>query len=142
MITYAGDIQGLDWDEVAELLAQAPLGQKRRDPQKLQKAFAASHAVALAYDGARLVGVGRGVSDGQYQGLICDLAVLPEYQGRGVGTGLIKHLQAHMPVENLILYAVPGKEGFYQALGFRRMKTALGRLNPMMSAPGRGYLED
>ena len=32
-----------------------------------------------------LIGFGRAISDGEYQGAIYDVAVLPENQGKGVG---------------------------------------------------------
>ena len=42
----------------------------------------------------------------------------------------------------IILYAVPGKEAFYEKLGFARMKTAMAIFQNQAQAVERGYLED
>lgn len=68
------------------------------------------------------------------------MAVLPEHQGRGIGRAMLAELCRRLPVDNVILYAVPGKEGFYAACGFRPMKTAMARLGGRMAAPESGYL--
>ena len=50
----------------------------------------------------------------------------PDYQGKGLGKQLIQSLinqsEGH---KKIILYANPGKEGFYTKLGFRQMNTAM-----------------
>ena len=43
-----------------------------------------------AYDGAKLVGCLRILSDGYYFGTITELLVLPEYQNKGVGSSLLQ----------------------------------------------------
>ena len=42
--------------------------------------------------------------------------------GRGIVAKLVELSQGH---KKIILYANPGKEGFYQKLGFRKMNTAM-----------------
>lgn len=140
-IRYSFDCEHIDWNEVATVFGRAPLGNRRRDPERLRRAFEASYAVLFAFDSERLIGVGRALSDGEFQAAIYDLALLPEYQGRGIGSELVRMLCARVPVDNIILYAVPGREGFYERLGFKKMRTAMARLNEAMSAPERGYLE-
>ena len=75
------DLQGVDWQAVCDVIRLAPLG--TRDPVKFQKACARSAAVAFAYEEGKLVGVGRAISDGEYYAGIYDVAVLPEFQGKG-----------------------------------------------------------
>jgi len=57
---------------------------------------------------------------------ICDIAILPTHQGRGLGAEIIRNLvkqsQGHKKV---ILYSVPGQEAFYEKLGFRHMTTVM-----------------
>lgn len=69
------------------------------------------------------------------------MVVLPEYQGRGIGKEIIKRICEQLAVENIILYAVPGREGFYEKCGFKKKRTAMAKLNPFMSDPDSGYLE-
>jgi len=81
--------------------------------------------VVFAFDHEQLVGFGRAISDGVYQAAIYDLAVLPAYQGKGVGKLLLQQLVAQNPGCNFILYASPGKELFYEKSKFRRLKTGM-----------------
>ncbi len=69
----------------------------------------------------------RAISDGEYQAAIYDLVILPEFQGKGVGRQIITELHKRIPVETIILYAVPGKEPFYEKLGYSKMLTAMAK---------------
>ena len=89
------------------------------------RAFEASHTTVFVYHADRLIGFGRAISDGVYQAAIYDCAVLPEFQGKGIGTTIMKNILLRISHCNIILYASPGKEGFYQTHGFRKMKTGM-----------------
>ena len=72
-----------------------------------------------ARDGERLAGCLRILTDGYFFGTITELLVLPEYQGRGVGSALLRLAKEHTPT---LLYfgAQPGVEGFYEKNGCKR----------------------
>ena len=72
-----------------------------------------------ARDGERLAGCLRILTDGYFFGTITELLVLPEYQGRGVGSTLLRLAREHAPT---LLYfgAQPGVEGFYEKNGCKR----------------------
>ena len=54
------------------------------------------------------------------------MAVHPDYQGQGLGKGIVaKLVELSEGHKKIILYANPGKEGFYQKLGFKKMTTAM-----------------
>lgn len=142
MIRYSTDKkQNINWDEVVIVFERAPLGKRRRDPEKLKRAFESSYAVVCVFDSDKLIGLGRALCDGEYQAAIYDVVLLPEYQGMGIGKEMMKRLCDQLPVENIILYAVPGREGFYKRLGFKKMLTAMAILNPVMAKPESGYIE-
>lgn len=141
MIIYSTAKQKIDWDEAVVVFERAPLGRRKREPEKLKKAFESSYAVVYVFDAGRLIGMGRALCDGQYQAAIYDMVLLPEYQGQGIGREMMKQLCHQLPVENIILYAVPGREGFYEKCGFKKMRTAMAILNPLMSGPENGYLQ-
>jgi len=108
------------------LYADAGLGTK--EPARLAAALRASHAVATAWDGARLIGIGRVVSDGVYYATVFDVAVAPAWQGRGVGRALMAALEGSVPAgARLYLTATFGHEGFYRGLGYRRHRTAMAK---------------
>ena len=123
-IHLSTDSADISWVELARIFELAPLG-KNRDPEKLEMAFRNSQLKVFAFDGTKLVGAGRALSDGVWRAAIYDVAVLPEYQGKGIGSTIIRHLIDSANVEVIMLYAAPGKEEFYEQFGFRKMTTAM-----------------
>lgn len=74
--------------------------------------------------------------------LLCDIAVHPRFQGKGLGkaiTNRLKELSAGH--KKIILYANPGREGFYEKLGFRRMRTAMAIFADQEAAERGGLIE-
>jgi len=88
-----------------------------------------------------LVGFGRALSDGEYQAAIYDVAVHPAAQGNGIGKLIIQSILKRIPNCNVILYASPGKEGFYQKLGFRKMKTGMALFKNSTGMATKGFTE-
>jgi len=114
----------VDWGELSELYRMAPLGEK--SPQDLETVFSNSRYKCFVYANEELIGVGRALADGLDCAYIADVAVHPEFQGKGLGTAIIEKLVALSEKhKKIILYANPGTEGFYRILGFHRMKTAM-----------------
>lgn len=82
------------------------------------------YCVCAILDG-EVVGMARVVGDG---GLVCyvqDVCVLPEHQGKGIGTQLMDRIMAYLKKEmapNTIigLMSARGKEPFYERYGFVR----------------------
>ena len=72
-----------------------------------------------AYDGDKLVGCLRILSDGYFFGTITELLVLPEYRKQGIGSRLLQLAKQQAPT---LLYfgAQPGLEAFYEKNGCRR----------------------
>ena len=131
--------EGLDFDELSALYRVAPLGNK--PPEHLREVFGNSRFVCFAYDDGRLVGAGRALADGRDCSYLCDIAVHPDTQGTGLGRDIVQRLvdrsRGH---KKIILYAVPGKEGFYGKFGFKRMTTAMAIFEDEAAARERGYL--
>ena len=70
----------------------------------------------------KLVGFVNAISDGVFAAYIPLLEVLPEHQGRGVGTELMRHLLAHLSGLRIVdLMCDVELEGFYGRLGMYRM---------------------
>ena len=124
-ISLTNDQTNIDWEELAEVVRLAPL--RARNASDLKGTFTNSKYKCFAFDSEKLVGVGRALADGKDCAVICDIAILPEYQGKGIGKQVVQNLIDLTRNHNkIILYANPGKEGFYEKLGFRKMNTAMG----------------
>ena len=78
------------------------------------------------YDEEKLIGVGRALADGVDCSYICDVAIHPDYQSKGIGKSLVsKLIELSYGHNKIILYSYPGKENFYTNLGFAKMNTAM-----------------
>jgi ribosomal protein S18 acetylase RimI-like enzyme len=118
------DQESIDWSELSNLYRIAPLGEKR--PEDLQLAFSNSMYKCFVFDNGILIGAGRALADGVDCSYLCDVAVHPDYQGIGLGREIITKLkELSAGHKKIILYTNPGTEGFYQKLGFMRMRTAM-----------------
>ena len=133
------DCTGIDWTAVSETLKC--VGMAYYESAVHKKAFEASYTVVFVYHAGRLIGFGRAISDGVCQAAIYDCAVLPEFQGKGIGKTIVNKILSDLSHCNTILYAAPGKEGFYQALGFRKMKTGMAYFKKSESMRERGFTE-
>ena len=133
------DCAGVDWKTVSETLKD--VGMAYDEPDVHRRAFEASHTTVFVYHADRLIGFGRAVSDGVYQAAIYDCAVLPEFQGKGIGTTIMKNILPRISHCNIILYASPGKEGFYQTHGFRKMKTGMAIFKKAAAMREGGFTE-
>src|SRR5690606_4770998 len=93
-------------------------------------------------DHDRMVGAGRALADGRDCSYLCDIAVHPDFQGRGLGRAIINKLkELSADHRKIILYAKPGKEGVYRKLGFNRMRTAMAIFSDQEQAIRAGLVE-
>lgn len=80
------------------------------------------HAVTVR-DGGKLIAMGRIIGDGGTFVQVTDIGVDPAYQGQGIGTEVVRRLNAwcdtHLPPTCYIsLIADPGAERLYERAGF------------------------
>jgi GNAT superfamily N-acetyltransferase len=122
-IRYLNKSDGVDWQQVSNLFKEVGWG--ARSPEKIKSAFQKSSFVRFAYIDDQVVGVGRTVDDGQYYGWIVDLAILPKFQGKGIGSHILNELEKDLaPYISTMLTAAPGKSGFYEKLGWLKQSAA------------------
>ena len=132
---------GVDWEELSNLYRIAPLGEKKA--ADLQVSFGNSRFKCFVYTQGVLIGVGRALADGIDCSYICDLAVHPDHQGTGIGLELVNRLvEMSRGHRKIILYAVPGKEGFYRKAGFCRMRTAMAIFQDQARALAIGLVDE
>lgn len=134
------DQERIDWNALSQLYRIAPLGEK--SAEDLRVVFTNSRYKCFVYAQGELVGAGRALADGLDCSYLCDIAVHPEFQGQGLGKAIIERLRTlSAGHRKIILYANPGKEGFYARLGFARMRTAMAIFRDQQRAVATGLVE-
>lgn len=131
--------ENINWEMVSFILAKAGLSSS--EPEICKRAFQGSQVTIFAYDDENMIGTARAISDGVKQAAIYDVAILPEYQGKGIGKIMMENIMDKLPGCNFILYANVGKEAFYEKLGFRRLKTGMAKFVKKEIMTSRGFTE-
>ena len=90
-------LDGLTPARIATLYRRAPLLRKTDNPERLWASFEASSLVLTVWDGGRIVGLARVLTDGIQTAVLCDLAVEPDVQGAGIGKRLIDEILERLP---------------------------------------------
>ena len=97
--------------------------ERQRDKDLLYQGLEKSWFTVCAYEGERLVGFGRVLSDGVLHAFIVEMIVLPEYQGQGIGRQVLERLVARClesGIDDIQLFCARDKAGFYEVNGFVR----------------------
>lgn len=79
--------------------------------------FLNSTFVFAAWDKERLVGCVRVLSDLHFRSVILDLAILPEYQSKGIGKELVRRCREKAPNSEWLVQTDKAKR-FYEKIGF------------------------
>jgi GNAT superfamily N-acetyltransferase len=119
-ITYrtSGD---LDLDRVIDLYRASTLGERRPvdDRDRMAQMLAEANLIVTAWDGDRLVGIARSLTDFAYACYLSDLAVRLSHQRQGIGRELIHRTQSALhPQATVILLAAPAAADYYPHIGF------------------------
>ena len=131
-------IRRADSDAVARLYREAGWWREEYTPDFIPAVLRKSFCVAGAFHHKLLVGMGRAISDGVSDAYIQDVAVLEHYRGRGIGSGIISAIVAHLrrhDIDWIGLVGSPHTRNFYEKLGFRVMPGHLPMLFDPESAP-------
>ena len=78
-----------------------------------------TNLLCTAWDGEKLVGLARSVTDFEYCCYLSDLAVDEKYQKQGIGKQLIRLTQSKLGSKaRLILLSAPKAQSYYPLIGF------------------------
>jgi len=115
MIEYreGGDV---DIDALAGLRALCEFAAK--DHEFLTQQVAGARWVVHAYDGARLVGFCRAISDGVSNAYISSVMVHPEYRRHGIGREMLARLLGGKGDIKFVLHTRTAAAAFYAEVGF------------------------
>jgi GNAT superfamily N-acetyltransferase len=118
MIEYREN-QPLKPVEIARVFEASGISRPTKDIPRIAQMFANANVVISAWDGARLIGVSRALTDYSYCCYLSDLAVDVAYQKHGIGRELIRRTKSIIGEEvSLILMSAPGAMAYYPKVGF------------------------
>lgn len=108
----------LDAAHLLRLFHQAPWA-KNRTVADATEMLRQSDLVLCAWDGDRLVGFARVLTDFVYRATIWDVIVDQAYQKQGIGTQLVQRMLNHPRLNKVELFWLcTRRPGFYEKLGF------------------------
>jgi predicted N-acetyltransferase YhbS len=109
-------------EEFIDLLGRSTLAERRPvdDRKCIQAMLSNANLLCTAWDGGKLVGAARSVTDFEFCCYLSDLAVDVAYQKKGIGKKLIALTQLRLgPKATLILLSAPKAEAYYPKIGFK-----------------------
>ncbi len=112
---------------LVRLLRSVGWDHRAADVERLRRALAGSTATEGAWDGERLVGFARLISDGAFTAIVSMVMVDPAWQGLGIASRLVGRLMEGRDELRFDLDAAPGVEGVYARLGFEPNRHAMTR---------------
>jgi len=91
-----------------------------RSLEDTQEMVQHTNVFITAWDGARMVGCGRVLTDYVYRASIWDVIVDGQYQGQDIGTEIIHRILSHSSLQRVELFwlCTRDKQAFYETLGF------------------------
>lgn len=119
-LSYSLD-SAIDTEQFRDLLVRSTLGERRPidNDECLRGMLEHTDILATAWDGEKLVGVSRSLTDWHYSCYLADLAVDVAYQHSGIGRQLIDLTQGQLgPLCKIILLAAPAAADYYPRIGF------------------------
>lgn len=119
-ITYLGN-PPLTTNDFIDILKRSTLGERRPmdDLDAMDQMFRLGNLYIGAFDGSKLVGLARVMTDFVYTSYLSDLAVDEIYQKQGIGKQLIREVQKACPRARIILISAPAAEGYYPKIGMK-----------------------
>lgn len=127
-ISYCNTLSAEEFNNLREAVSWGPISMRQAKNGLEHTEFLVS-----ARDGDRAVGCARIVGDGGYVAYICDVIVRPDYQGHGIGKGMINRLLEFLrsnmePGDRVmvLLMAATERESFYRQFGFLDRPDATG----------------
>lgn len=117
-IVYAQD-RAITPQQLADVFTRSGIVRPVDDLPRLQKMLQHGNLLITAWDGARLVGVARALSDFSFCCYLSDLAVDRAYQQSGIGRALIEQVRKAIGRDSmLLLLSAPGAMAYYPKVGF------------------------
>ena len=108
-------------NKLQRLLDNNAFWAKNRTINDLKKCLANSDVIVSIWVGKEIVGFGRALTDGIYRGVLWDIVIDQNYQGKGFGKLIVKNLLSSKKIKNTkkIYLMTTNKKIFYSQLDFK-----------------------
>lgn len=112
-------------EAVADVFKRSGINRPTRDIQRIQQMLNHANLTVTAWDGQKLIGIARSLTDFCYCCYLSDLAVDQGYQRKGIGRELIQHTRSQLSEQvSLILLSAPTAMTYYPMVGFEKAENA------------------
>lgn len=120
-------LDGVNWEQAKADLAADDFD-NGRSAAALRRSFEQSQHVAIAWDGDRVVGMARLLSDGVCNAYLLDVWTMSSCRRGGIGRAMVEQLAAAVPGQHVGLQTSDA-QAFYEAMGFRRQPEFMSRVS-------------
>ena len=109
--------------KLQKLLDNNAVWAKNRTINDLKKCLANSDIVISLWVGNEIVGFGRALTDGVYRGVLWDIVIDQNHQGKGFGTLIVKNLLSSKKIQNTkkLYLMTTNKKKFYSQFDLKEV---------------------
>ena len=110
-------------NKLQKLLDNNAFWAKNRTINDLKKCLAKSDVVISIWVGNEIVGFGRALTDGIYRGVLWDIVIDQNHQGKGFGKLIVNNLLSSKEIKNTkkIYLMTTNKKLFYSQMDFKEV---------------------
>ena len=110
-------------NKLQKLLERNAFWAKNRTISDLRKCLANSDVIVSLWVGNEIVGFGRALTDGIYRGVLWDIVIDNNHQGKGFGTLILKNLLSSKKIKNTkkLYLMTTNKKRFYSQFNFKEV---------------------
>jgi len=112
-------------NKLQKLLHNNAFWARNRTINDLKKCLGNSDVIVSLWVGNEIVGFGRALTDGIYRGVLWDIVIDQNYQGRGFGKLIVKSLLSSKKIKNTkkLYLMTTNKKLFYSQLDFKEVES-------------------
>jgi N-acetylglutamate synthase-like GNAT family acetyltransferase len=110
-------------NKLKKLLDTNAFWEKSRTINDLKKCLAKSDVIVSLWVGNEIIGFGRALTDGVYRGVLWDIVIDKNHQGKGFGTLIVKNLLSSKKIKNTkkLYLMTTNKKSFYTKFNFKEV---------------------
>ena len=110
-------------NKLQKLLDRNAFWAQNRTINDLKKCLANSDVIVSLWVDNEIVGFGRALTDGIYRGVLWDIVIDKNHQGKGFGTLILKKILSSKKIKNTkkLYLMTTNKKRFYSQFGFKEV---------------------